>query len=195
MEPKKGRNDTKESIRECAIELFKEQGFDNVTVVQICEKAGVTKRTFYYHYESKDDLVDGITDYLGMKAEGFLDALAEQRTNVGLLWTMMSVYSINGSEYGSGIIRRIYVNMVQGKIDEDFPYSMYLYKTVLRTIENAKIAGEIANPMSAEDITFALYHGFRSVMITWAAQNGSFDLVSEFRRIFNSILCITDDTN
>ena len=37
---------TKERIHKCAMELFTSFGFENVTIVQICEAAGVTKRTF-----------------------------------------------------------------------------------------------------------------------------------------------------
>lgn len=183
---------TKEQIRECAIKLFKEHGYDNVTVVQICEAAGVTKRTFYYHYESKEQLVNGITDYLGTKAEQLMNSLACQQTNVGILWTLMSVYSINSADYGPNVIRQIYVNMVQGKTNEDFPESMYLYNTVVKTIDNAQRAGEISNTAEPKNIAFTLYHVFRSVTITWAAEDGAFDLVKEFRRTFEVVLGIKE---
>lgn len=188
MTPKFEGHDTKNCIRDCAISLFKEYGFENVTVVQICEAAHITKRTFYYHYKSKEELLYGITDYLGVKAESLLDSLAVQQTNVGILWALMSTYSIKSAEYGPNIIRQIYVHMIQGKDDEKFPYTMYLYKTVVKTIENAQRAGEIANVASPEDIAFTLYHVFRSVTITWAAEDGIFDLVKEFRRVFDAVL-------
>lgn len=181
-------SETKNRIQECAIELFKQYGYDNVTVVQICEAAGITKRTFYYHYESKEQLVNGITDYLGVKAEHFMDALTSQQTNVGMLWTLMSVYSINSVDYGPSIIRQIYVNAAQGKANEHFPYTMYLYNTVIRTIGNAQKTGEISNMAPPEDVAFALYHCFRSVTMTWAAENGAFDLLQDFRRVFEVVL-------
>lgn len=193
MATKESYSETKERIRQCAMELFKEQGYDNVTVVQICDYAGVTKRTFYYHYESKDELLSGATNYIGMQAERLLASMASQQTNVGILWTLMSVYSNNSQDYGSNIIKQIYINMLQGKVDEQFPYTMYLYNTVVRTIDNAQRAGEITNKATAEDIAFALYHGFRSATITWSAQDGNFDLVREFRRIFNTILGVVSE--
>ena len=49
---------TKEKIQEQAIKLFKEYNYDQVTVMQICKAAGITKRTFYYHFSSKDEIVD-----------------------------------------------------------------------------------------------------------------------------------------
>ncbi len=192
MNIKESSADTKERIRSCAIELFKNNGYENVTVVQICKAVGITKRTFYYHYESKEQLVSGITDYLGIKAEHFVDTLAAQQTNVGTLWALMSVYSINATDYGANIIRQIYINLVQGKNEGKFPQDMYLYKTVVKTINNAKLAGEISNAAAAEDIAFALYHGFRSVTITWASEGGEFDLVSAFRQIFITVLGVND---
>ena len=190
---KEGLN-TRQTIQECALELFKQYGFDNVTVVQICEAAGVTKRTFYYHYNSKDELLYGLTDYMGYLAEELLSTLAEQQTNVGMLWTLMSVYSINSTKYGAAIIRQIYIHNIRGDVDESFPYSTYLYHTAVKTLENAKLAGEINNPSKAEELAFALYHAFRSVTVTWAAANGGFDLVEAFRQVFSAILGIEADS-
>ena len=99
MQHKNNAKKTQERIRECALSLFKEKGYDNVTVVQICEAAGITKRTFYYHFDSKEQLLSGITEYLGVKAEQLLASLASQQTNVGTLWALMSTYSINSANY------------------------------------------------------------------------------------------------
>jgi AcrR family transcriptional regulator len=42
---------------EAADELFSDAGVRAVGVERIAEKAGVTKRTLYYHFRSKDDLI------------------------------------------------------------------------------------------------------------------------------------------
>ncbi|WLS05225.1 TetR/AcrR family transcriptional regulator [Shinella oryzae] len=48
---------TRERIIEAAGKLFQAEGVKAVSVDAIAEKAGVTKRTFYYHFRSKDDLI------------------------------------------------------------------------------------------------------------------------------------------
>lgn len=48
---------TKEKIFDTAIKLIREQGYDNISVSQICKEAGVAKGTFYVHYKSKEDIV------------------------------------------------------------------------------------------------------------------------------------------
>src|SRR3954451_14990194 len=52
-EPKTGR----ERLIAAAIELFYRRGLAAVGIDQIIEQAGVTKTTFYKHFESKDDLM------------------------------------------------------------------------------------------------------------------------------------------
>ena len=48
---------TRERILDAANRLFYSDGIRGVSVDAVAEKAGVTKRTLYYHYKSKDELV------------------------------------------------------------------------------------------------------------------------------------------
>jgi AcrR family transcriptional regulator len=48
---------TRRRIVDVAHDLFTERGFDNVTVSQIADAVGVTERTIYRHFESKEDLL------------------------------------------------------------------------------------------------------------------------------------------
>ncbi|WP_372931944.1 TetR/AcrR family transcriptional regulator, partial [Mariniphaga sediminis] len=43
-------------IMKTARELFWKHGFRRVTIQEICEKAGVSKMTFYKHFPNKIDL-------------------------------------------------------------------------------------------------------------------------------------------
>jgi len=48
---------TRERILEAAGKLFHAEGIRAVSVDAVAEKAGLTKRTLYYHFRSKDDLI------------------------------------------------------------------------------------------------------------------------------------------
>jgi AcrR family transcriptional regulator len=50
-------NPTRERIVSAASKLFYSEGIRAVSVDAVAEKAGLTKRTLYYHFRSKDDLV------------------------------------------------------------------------------------------------------------------------------------------
>ncbi|MBQ0707054.1 MULTISPECIES: TetR/AcrR family transcriptional regulator [unclassified Ochrobactrum] len=55
---------TRNRIVEAAAKLFHSEGIGRVSVDAVAEKAGLTKRTLYYHFRSKDDL---IAAYLEMR--------------------------------------------------------------------------------------------------------------------------------
>jgi AcrR family transcriptional regulator len=48
---------TRDRLIAAALKLFYAEGIGAVTVDAIAAKAGVTKRTLYYHFSSKDDLI------------------------------------------------------------------------------------------------------------------------------------------
>jgi AcrR family transcriptional regulator len=49
--------DARERLVRAALDLFTEQGYDNTTVVQIAERAGVTKSTFFRHFPDKREVL------------------------------------------------------------------------------------------------------------------------------------------
>ncbi|WP_022906765.1 TetR/AcrR family transcriptional regulator [Curtobacterium sp. B18] len=61
-----------------AVDLFTEQGYDATTVVEIAERAGVTKSTFFRHFPDKRELlVAGQETLSRLLAEGIAEAPAE----------------------------------------------------------------------------------------------------------------------
>ena len=48
---------TRDQILGCALELFRERGFDKTTMRDIAEQAGVAVGAAYYYFQTKDELV------------------------------------------------------------------------------------------------------------------------------------------
>jgi AcrR family transcriptional regulator len=48
------RTSTREALREVALARFARDGFANVTVAQLADEAGVTQRTFFRHFPTKE---------------------------------------------------------------------------------------------------------------------------------------------
>ena len=54
----RGTSETRDRIIRAANRMFYAHGIRTVSVDAIAEAAGVTKRTLYYHFRSKDDLIE-----------------------------------------------------------------------------------------------------------------------------------------
>jgi AcrR family transcriptional regulator len=65
----------RERIVLAAVDLFTEQGYDDTTVAQIAERAGLTKSTFFRHFPDKRELLAAGQETLSLLlAEGIADA-------------------------------------------------------------------------------------------------------------------------
>ncbi|GGK17425.1 TetR family transcriptional regulator [Pilimelia terevasa] len=52
--------DTRTRIRDVALDLFAAQGYEQTSLREIAERLGVTKAALYYHFRSKDEIVDSV---------------------------------------------------------------------------------------------------------------------------------------
>lgn len=58
------KNDTRTLIVEAAEELFYKHGFKRISVEDICRKIGVTRKTFYDHFNNKNEVIIEFFDKL-----------------------------------------------------------------------------------------------------------------------------------
>jgi AcrR family transcriptional regulator len=54
------QGDTKAQIERAALELFSTQGYEKTSLREIAERVGITKASLYYHYSSKQDLLQNL---------------------------------------------------------------------------------------------------------------------------------------
>lgn len=56
------KRERKQALRTAAIELTLEKGFANVTIEDICDRCGVSRRTFFNYYATKEEALLGRAD-------------------------------------------------------------------------------------------------------------------------------------
>ncbi len=70
----KEAEERRNEILDVAEELFGTKGFDNTSTNDILEKVGIARGTLYYHFKSKEDILDGVIE----RITGQLMAAASQ---------------------------------------------------------------------------------------------------------------------
>lgn len=64
---------TRDQIVEAADQLFYEQGFEHTSFSQIAEAVGISRGNFYYHFKSKDEILDAVIQLRLSRTSAMLD--------------------------------------------------------------------------------------------------------------------------
>ncbi|MFD7506287.1 TetR/AcrR family transcriptional regulator [Streptomyces sp. NPDC059850] len=78
---RQGRSNTRRRIQEVALKLFAERGYEKTSLREIAEALQVTKPAIYYHYQSKEEILESIFQGVGRPvAEAIEWARGQSRT-------------------------------------------------------------------------------------------------------------------
>ena len=89
---KKAMNDVREDILQVAIKRMQQVGIRSVSIDDICHELGMSKKTFYVYFASKDDLVQAILHKHEQKVAHDLDNALSKRsiTQVIVEWAKIA---------------------------------------------------------------------------------------------------------
>ncbi|QPC87883.1 TetR family transcriptional regulator [Mesorhizobium sp. NBSH29] len=98
------------AIQEAAQKLFYEKGVRSVSMDALAESAGITKKTLYYHFRSKDDLIAAYLetrDGPNLKAfqRSFGQADGPLEAKVGAIFTNLATLARKPKWKGCGFLR------------------------------------------------------------------------------------------
>jgi len=103
---------TRERIIKAASHLFYTEGIGGVSVDAVAERARVTKRTLYYHFASKDDLVTAYLEgrdqpNLELMAGWFRDAEGDLADKVAVIFTHLALAARHPKWKGCAFLRTL----------------------------------------------------------------------------------------
>ena len=95
-------------ILQAAAQLFAHYGYDKTTVSDVAREAGVSKGAIYLHFDSKEELLEGLMMRETQRyAETWLDLLADDPAGgtIGAMYKN-SLYALNDSPFMSAMFRQ-----------------------------------------------------------------------------------------
>src|SRR3954468_151300 len=95
------RRSTHEALRQAALNSFVRRGFANVTVSELAREAGVTERTFFRHFPTKEAVL--FQDY-ETQVEWLSEALSQRPASEGLIEAVLA--SIASFPYDLEVVRQ-----------------------------------------------------------------------------------------
>jgi len=169
--------DTKNKIYKAAVGLFKDKGYENVTVSEICQKAGVSVGCFYNSFPSKDQLIleefveaNKYYERIYLELPPDLDYLEK----IVKFMDGVHEYSI---QTGKERFRASYCSLIgPGKktdyfLNEERPF----FKITLKLIEEGQKNGILRREYSPREITLMIVASMYGYHYTWLIYD-DFDL-------------------
>lgn len=186
--PDTGSRLIKTRILQCALDLIKKDGYNKVTIPLICKAAGITKSVFYYHYSSKDDLLSDFADQLASIAEKSYSKILLQETYLRQIWTIFHLLLEGHITAGPAIVKQVFISYLNVVNHPSFPCSETSWDILVKLLEKAQEDGQIKNDNPPEKIAKAAFELLRGILVTWAIEDGGFDLEETSKILLTTLL-------
>lgn len=175
---------TRKTIIDTAIDLMEKSGFNNITIEDICRRAGISIGTFYHYFKTKHEIFIEILD----RGDTYFKRNAVQKLNhkssIENIRKYFIFYAKLNSDVGSEKLKLLY--------DTNNKFFMgkgrYLQTLLSGIIAEGQKTNEIKNDISADEITDYLFTVARGIAYHWCISDGGFDIKGKMRIYMDRII-------
>ncbi|MEV0805856.1 TetR/AcrR family transcriptional regulator [Micromonospora sp. NPDC050200] len=93
MQVRESTGGTRQRIQAVALELFTEQGYEKTSLREIAERLNVTKAALYYHFKSKDEIVNSLVEDRLQRIDELIDWARSQPTSRATRRALLNRYA------------------------------------------------------------------------------------------------------
>lgn len=183
-------NDTKRRIIEIARELFSKKGFENVTINEICKEVAISKHTFYYYFDSKEEILHPFYKVKDEWTAQMTSEIMKMDSPLEQLWHVMSCKLNKVNDIGPEIAKQMFVTFIQ-KDHSAFKEHMFqhpFHEMELTLLTKAQEVGEIQNMSEPSCLLHVIHLQSATQFQYWAMVNGERDLRNTLRCSFETTL-------
>lgn len=174
------KTNKKTLLFQTALGLFRERGYDNVSVKDICEAAGVTRNAFYYHYKSKEEIVVSYFHNSEFIQERLLRELLEQPNDWEKLLYLFEAHAKLLCNEGTAFTGQLIKVSIDSKVGLLEHYEL-TDTLCIPLIRQCKEAGYISSPLSPETLNYYATRLSIGIVLDWCMCGNAFDAPSRVR--------------
>ena len=182
----------REAIIDAALELFREQGYDKVSVNAICKKAYVAHSSFYYLFSGKEDLISYMLRDVMESDPIVTDELVFAANDIERMWAIGSRYLDVCRRIGHEITSSMYQLELRG----NFPCLKIIHSAdewFVRFTENAQAQGIIRSTLPASFLGPFILDTAHKIVYDWCSCKGDFNLHRRAREYAEMLLDVAPE--
>lgn len=171
----------KENIAKCAIELFKSEGYDSVSVNEICEKANVSRSVFYTMFKGKRGILDYVVSKPQQNDDDGFRRFADAENDFERIWQLFERFISIALDFGPKLTSRPFI--MQFESPQGIRDAVHALDDLFATLakncaKNGIIETEEPPELLSRIATDLIIHE----LYVWCSQNGNFSLRERARQ-------------
>ena len=171
----------KENIAKCAIELFKSEGYDSVSVNEICQKANVSRSVFYTMFKGKRGILDYVVSKPQQNDDDGFRRFADAENDFERIWQLFERFISIALDFGPKLTSRLFI--MQFESPQGIRDAVHALDDLFATLakncaKNGIIETEEPPELLSRIATDLIIHE----LYVWCSQNGNFSLRERARQ-------------
>ncbi|MFP3042184.1 TetR/AcrR family transcriptional regulator [Treponema primitia] len=190
---KERNTETKQALISTALKLFKVSGYEKVTINQICAGVGIAKNTFYYYFDSKEDLLEAsIGAIQNMTVTKLTEILCSGDAYFEQFWQIQKPIYDFVTESGTDISQQFLILRPEKR--QELLHILDEFYTVMGTVlQKAQEVGEIRNSSSPTELIAITRLLFVGIISLWTSFKGAFEFNDAMRAALETSLDVRPD--
>jgi len=176
--------ETKERIYSAAIELMDQEGFENITIVDISKKAGVSVGAFYHYFTSKNDILAEIFH----KGDDYFSTQVITSLHPGSIPEKIVEYFDHYAKFnvmsGVELTQQLFSPKIKFFIKKDRPMVTLLEDLIQEGQEKKEIRAD----QDPEELSRYLFVVARGIVFEWSVYDGSYNLEALMHEYMENIV-------
>lgn len=180
--------ETKERIFKAAKAILQKNGYENLSIKNICEEAGVSNGSFYHHFKTKDDLLSYYIEEQPSINPELLDIPINKETAKAAIVEVYLNYAAYCKELGVDFVAGYYTPKNQALNPDIRTERPYPIVTVQQYLEKAIEAGAIEMKLSITEVVTDIRMLVIGNAFEWALREGNVNFEENIRRSISHYL-------
>ena len=169
------------TIINAAVKLFKEKGYENVSVNDICKEADIARSTFYLTFAGKKEIIDKILSDVRLDRDEFFGDFIAAENDFERMWILCDRYLAVTLNFGPELTGALFRLELMGELDVmDTVHTVDEW--MIKLCSNSQKTGVILSPEPAEKIAPLGVELAYYTVYEWCKRKGSFNLRQAVRR-------------
>jgi AcrR family transcriptional regulator len=184
MPSQRSRSGTREQLAATALRLFAERGFEATTVDDIADAAGISRRTFFRHFPTKEDAIfpdhDGLRTAVGAQLD-----MRDHETPVTAMCNAVRVVLQHYVDEGDVALDRYALTSQIPALRERELVSVHGYQRLFVNYLRSRLREDDA--LTHELMAAGVVAGHNAALRSWLRSNGKADAMALFERAAGTI--------